>query len=114
MIDYYYSIPELNTKDRIQECINYYQEKGYDDYYDYYDDYDEINELKLRKDYDDKNKLFLKGKMIKITTNFMRWCHLEAIKRCIETQSDKDTNKNINVQVFKFHAGREALRSPRI
>ena len=28
MIDYYYSIPELNTKDRIQECVNYYQKKN--------------------------------------------------------------------------------------
>ena len=28
MIDYYYSIPELNTKDCIQECIDYYQIKN--------------------------------------------------------------------------------------
>ena len=33
--------------------------------------------------------------MVKITTNFMKWCHLEAIKRCIEIQADKDIkNKN--------------------
>ena len=46
MIDYYYNKPELNTKDCIQECINYYLELNYEDYYDYYDEYDKINKLK--------------------------------------------------------------------
>jgi hypothetical protein len=105
MIDYYYNIPELNTKDCIQECINYYQNKGYDDYYDYYDDYDDINELKPKTDYKDKSTLFKRGEMIEITTNFMKWCHLEAIKRCIEMQADKDSkgkNSDLNKEINDY------------
>ena len=94
MIDYYYSIPELNTKDCIQECINYYLDLGYDDYYDYYDEYDDINILKFKKDYDDKNILFKRGEMMKIKTNFMKFCHLEGIKRCIEILSERDIKDN--------------------
>ena len=91
MIDYYYNKPELNTKDCIQECIKYYLELNYEDYYDYYDEYDEIDRLKPKKDYDDKNILFKGGEMMKIKTNFMKYCHLEGIKRCIEINSEKDS-----------------------
>ena len=105
MIDYYYNIPELNTKDCIQECINYYQNKGYNDYYDYYDDYDDINELKPKTEYKDENILFKRGEMVEITTNFMKWCHLEAIKRCIEMQADKDSkdkNSDLNKEINDY------------
>ena len=91
MIDYYYSKPELNTKERIDECVNYYLSQEYEDYYDYYDEYDEIDRLKPKIDYDDKNILFKKDKMLKIKTNFMKFCHLEGIKRCIEINSEKDS-----------------------
>lgn len=105
MIDYYYNIPELNTKECIQECVNYYLSQEYEDYYDYYDEYDEIDRLKPKTDYKDTNTLFKRGEMIKITTNFMKWCHLEAIKRCIEMQTDKDSkdkNSDLNKEINDY------------
>ena len=90
MIDYFYSIPELNTNERIIECVNYYENLNYDDYYDYYDDYDKISKMTHEIDYDDKNILFKRGEKLKIRTNFMKWCHLEGIKRCIEIHSERD------------------------
>ena len=105
MIDYYYNKPELNTKDCIQECIKYYLELNYEDYYDYYDEYDEIDRLKPKKDYDDKNILFKEGEMMKIKTNFMKYCHLEGIKRCIEILSErdsKDSKSDLNKEIDDY------------
>ena len=104
MIDYYYSIPELNTKDCIQECINYYLDLGYDDYYDYYDEYDDINILKFKKDYDDKNILFKRGEMMKIKTNFMKYCHLEGIKDVLKyfERDIKDNKSDLNKEISDY------------
>lgn len=90
MIDYYYNIPELNTKDRIKECMNYYQNKNLS-YDEYYDEYDKINALNKKVEYNDKNIFFKKNKRLKIETDFMKCCLLEAIKRCIEMDADKDS-----------------------
>jgi len=90
MIDYYYNIPELNTKDKIIECINYYQNKNLS-YDEYYVEYDKINSLKKSIEYNDKNIFFKKDKRLKIETDFMKCCLLEAIKRCIEINTDKDS-----------------------
>ena len=104
MIDYYYSIPELNTKDCIQECINYYQ--GRDLSYDeYYGEYDKINSLKKSIEYNDKNIFFKKNKRLKIENDFMKCCHLEAIKRCIELNAEKDSkdsNSDLNKEINDY------------
>jgi hypothetical protein len=89
MIDYYYNIPELNTKDRVNECVSYYSNLNLD-YDEYYKKYDIISKLKPKKELDNKN-IFKSGKKVEIKTDFMKWCHLEAIKRCIETKADKDS-----------------------
>lgn len=90
MIDYYYNIPELNTKDKIIECINYYQNRNLS-YDEYYDEYDKINALNKKVEYNDKNIFFKKDKRLKIETDFMKYCLLEAIKRCIEINAEKDS-----------------------
>lgn len=89
MIDYYYNIPELNTKEMVNECVSYYSNLNLD-FDEYYKKYDSISKLKPKKELDNKNILFKSGKMVEIKTDFMKWCHLEAIKRCIEIKADKD------------------------
>jgi hypothetical protein len=90
MIDYYYNIPELNTKDRVNECVSYYSNLNLD-FDGYYEQYDIISKLKPKKELDNKNILLKNGEKVEIKTDFMKWCHLEAIKRCIEIKADKDS-----------------------
>ena len=104
MIDYYYSIPELNTKDCIQKCINYYLNKNYS-YDEYYAEYDKINKLNRKIEYNDKNVFFRKDKRLKIETDFMKCCHLEAIKQSIEILAErdsKDSNSDLNKEIDDY------------
>ena len=104
MIDYYYSIPELNTKIRIDECINYYKNKDLS-YDELYDEYDKINKLNRKIEYNETNHFFKDNKRLKINTNFSKCCHLEAIKQCIEIKYSseiKDPNSELSEEIESY------------
>ena len=102
MIDYYLNNESFNTEDKINECYEYYQSKGYS-FDELYTEYDKINSLKPRLEFTDQNIFFKNDTLKRINTIFMKECLLEALKRYIETKSytdikdpQSDLNNDIN------------------
>ena len=75
MIDYYLNNESINTEDKINECYEYYQSKGYS-FDELYTEYDKINSLKPRLEFTDQNIFFKNDTLKRINTIFMKECLL--------------------------------------
>jgi hypothetical protein len=91
MIDYYLRDKSLNTENKINECLTYYE--GLDMSYEtIYDKYDRIKSKKPVIHRLDDNIFFKGGRLKKIDTKFMKECLLESLKRLVDTMMTRDIN----------------------
>ena len=105
MIDIYLKDKSLNTENKINECLEYYQQLNLD-YEEIYDEYDKINNRKPKKNKDDKNIFFKRGVLKRVDTDFMKECLLESLKRYLDLKktidiNDKDSILNSDISEYR-------------
>ena len=108
MIDIYLKDKSLNCENKIQECYDYYLSRNYESFDDIYEEYDRILKIRPKKELDDKNIFFHKGKQTKIKSKFMKECLLESLKRYIEDRAiieSKDENSELNSDINTYMKG---------
>ena len=105
MIDLYLKDKTLNTEVKIKGCYDYYFNKKLD-YEKIYEEYDRVNSKKILPDRDDKNNFFKRdGSLKRVSTNFMKECLLESLKRLINDKcnydiDDKDSILNSDIITY--------------
>ena len=93
MIDFYLKDKSLDTEQKINECLIYYQNNNLS-YEEIYSEYDKINNIKPKKNKNDKNIFFRKGILKRVDTEFMKECLLESLKRYINLKKTIDINED--------------------
>jgi hypothetical protein len=108
MIDIYLNDKSLNCEQKIKECYDYYLKMNLE-YESIYELYDNINSKKRLPDRDDKNIFFKKdGSLKRISTNFMKECLLESLKRLVSDKCDTDINdedSELNSDIITYIEG---------
>jgi len=108
MIDIYLKDKSLDCEKKIKECYDYYVLQNYEEYDNIYEEYDRISKINPKKEKDDKNIFFHKGKLTKIQSKFMKECLLESLKRYIEDRTileSKDDDSELNIDINRYIQG---------
>ena len=108
MIDIYLKDKSLDCEKKIKECYDYYVLQNYEEYDNIYEEYDRISKINPKKEKDDKNIFFHKGKLTKIQSKFMKECLLESLKRYVEDRTlleSKDDDSELNIDINRYIQG---------